>query len=209
MIDSVESLGKLKLENFILTLMYGKDTEEGTAGDYEEKIKNSYEEFHAKLEMLYEKIDREDNRLFEMVSDFAEIHDEVYFKVGFLTGVKLVKCLDSMCGKGVDSHLGMFFDNGNKRKENHLGESVLHQFIQTRMGTALEETLRKDVRFQEWNFRNSKIRKEMEREDFTPEQWEAIDAVLAENNDSAAEYGEMAYRQGALDLFCLFKELSI
>ncbi len=92
---AIETLGKLKLEKFILDLLYGMGSLEETAEGYGEKIKNSYDEFTEKLEYLYEGVDKEDNRLFDIVSDFAEIHDDVYFEVGFLTGIKLIKSLES------------------------------------------------------------------------------------------------------------------
>ncbi|ANU45119.1 hypothetical protein ADH76_00350 [Enterocloster clostridioformis] len=209
MTGSIELLSKLKLERLIHTLMYGGDSLKDTAEDYGEKIKNSFEVFTEKLKTLYGEVDGEDNRFFDIVSDFAEIHDDVYFEVGFFTGIQLMKNLEPAYGKGRGFHPGDFFIGKDGMDSSQPEESVLHQFIQTRMGTALEEALRKDEKFQKQNPKNSRIEKRLDRKDFTPEQWEAIDAALAENNDNAAEYGKMAYRQGALDLFSLLKELSM
>ena len=139
----------------------------------------------------------------------AESHDDEYFEIGFHTGIQLVKCLESVCGKGVSLQPKTFFDSGDKADCSQQEESILRQFIEVRMGTALEETLRQDANFQKQNLKNNETVKEMDIEDFTPEQWEAIDQVLAEHNDNAAEFGKMAYRQGMLDLFCLCKELLI
>lgn len=204
---SIEILGKPKLERFILALLYGMDSLEKAEEDYEEKIKDSYEGFTAKLEHLYEGVDGEDNRLFDLVADFAEIHEDVYFEIGFLTGVKLLKSLESVYKKDVDISLKAFSDRNILPDGDSSGESILRQFAQARMGTALEEALRKDVKFQESSRKTREALKRVKENMFTKEQWEAIDGVLSENNDKAADYGKMAYQQGALDMFSFLKEL--
>lgn len=206
MMDSLEALGKLKLERIISCLIYGMDSSGEIGEDYESMIRNSFDEFTVKLEAMYEGVDKEDNRLFEIISDFAEIHDDVYFDVGFFTGVKLLRNLGAVCGKDIDFRQGAFWSGSNPSKCGNSEESILHQFIQVRMGIALEESLRKDVKFQESGKRSREIIKEMGKK-FTPEQMETIDAVLSENNGKAAEYGKIAYQQGALDMFRLLKEL--
>lgn len=209
MTDTIELLGKPIFEKLIFLLMYGKDPHEKATEEYEEKIKNSFEKVYADLEKIYGKINKEDNRFFDLIADFAEIHDDVYFEIGFYTGIKLVKCLESVCGKGVSFHPKTLFDSGNKKENSYLEESVLRQFIEVRMGTALEEALRQEATSQKQSLKNGEATKEIDTRAFTQEQWDVIDMVLAEHNDNAAEYGKMAYRQGALDLFCLFKELLI
>lgn len=204
---SIEILGKPKLERFILALLYGIDLLEKAEEDYEEKIKDSYEGFTAKLEHLYEGVDGEDNRLFDLVADFAEIHDDVYFEIGFLTGVKLVKGLESVFNKGVNFSLKAFSDRNILPDGGSSSESILWQFVQARMGTALEEVLRKDANCQESSRKIREALKRVKENGFTKEQWEAIDEVLSENNDKAADYGKMAYQQGALDMFSFLKEL--
>ena len=101
MMDSLEALGKLKLERIISCLIYGMDSSGEIGEDYESMIRNSFDEFTVKLEAMYEGVDKEDNRLFEIISDFAEIHDDVYFDVGFFTGVKLLRNLGAVCGKEI------------------------------------------------------------------------------------------------------------
>lgn len=204
---SIEILGKDKLERYIATLLYGKDALEGIEENYEEKIKDSYEGFTVKLGDLYEGVEVEDDRLFDLVTDFAEVHDDVYFEIGFLTGVKLVKSLESAYQKGVNFSLKAFSDENSQPGESPSGESILWQFAQVRMGTALEEALRKDTKFQESSQKTREAIKEIKGNRITQELWEAIDETLSENNDKAADYGKIAYQQGALDMFSFLKEL--
>ena len=84
---------------------------------------------------------------------------------------------------------------------------VLQQIIRNRLDTALEDTLRKDRRYQ-----NSKQKAEEKSgspsEDmFTPEQWDLIDDALEESNASGSEYGRVAYQQGFFDALSFFKDI--
>ncbi len=65
-----------------------------------------FKELTAKLESLYKEVDKDDNRLFDILADFAQVHDDIYFETGFFTGVKLVKRLESKCEKNEYDDLG-------------------------------------------------------------------------------------------------------
>lgn len=96
--ESLEALGKMQMEQLISHLIYDSEASKAISENCEERIENSFKEFTAKLEPLYEEIDKDDNRLFDAIADFAQIHDDIYFEIGFLTGVKLAKRLESICG---------------------------------------------------------------------------------------------------------------
>lgn len=99
MADSLELLEKMG--KFILKLIYGIDfAKEKGMGNYKEQIERSFEEVTTKLQALYGVEIKDDNRFFDIISDFAEIHDDVYFEAGFLTGIKLVKGLELACRNG-------------------------------------------------------------------------------------------------------------
>ncbi len=95
-------------------------------------------------------------------------------------------------------------DNG---MEPELRHEVLQQFIRNRLDTALEDTLRKDRKYQE-SKQKAKAKAEKLAEDmFTQEQWSLIDDALEESNASASEYGRAAYQQGLFDALDFFKDI--
>lgn len=95
---TLESLGKTKMEQLISRLIYDAEPSKVIHEDWEERLENSFKEFTTRLEALYEGIDQDDNCLFGAIADFAQIHDDIYFETGFLTGVKLAKRLEYICG---------------------------------------------------------------------------------------------------------------
>lgn len=96
---SLEALGKAKLEQLISQLIYETEPAGAIPEDYEEKVENSFKEFAAKLESLYDEVDKDDNCLFDVMADFAQIHDDIYFETGFWTGLRLAKKLESASRK--------------------------------------------------------------------------------------------------------------
>lgn len=87
-------LKRAELDNLISYLIYDSDYMEETAEDCEERIDESYEKIFDRLEDMYVEANREDDRLFEAVNDFATLHDEVYFKTGVLTGFRLYQNME-------------------------------------------------------------------------------------------------------------------
>ena len=85
---------KVKIENLMAFLVYGTDSEGESIDDYEEKLEGSYDSFLSGLERKYPGIDRNDNELMDMISDFAGAHDHVYFEAGALTGFRLCRNMD-------------------------------------------------------------------------------------------------------------------
>lgn len=203
----LKSLGKIQLEKLISYLIYDEDSSEKIFEDYNEKIENSYRKIIARLKFLYEHVDENDNQLFDVLTDFAEDHDNMYFEVGFWTGIKLVKGLESIYEK--KQNLNCNQDIQKALSTENSKESILDQLVQLRTSTALEESLRQKIKSQESKTQICEKIKEIDRKGFTSKQWEVIDEVLEENTANAAEYGRMAYQQGLLDMFNFLRELSI
>ena len=66
--------------------------------------------------------------------------------------------------------------------------SVLQQIIRNRLDTALEDTLRKDWRYQDSKQKAKEKAGRLSEDMFTPEQWDLIDDALEESNASGSEY---------------------
>lgn len=56
---------------------------------YDSAIDKSYETLFADIENLYKGADREDNKLFDIISEFACVHDDIYFEAEMLVGFQL------------------------------------------------------------------------------------------------------------------------
>ena len=107
------------------------------------KFEKSYDEIFYRLEHLYSEADRKDDKLFDIVADFAMLHDDIYFEAGVLVGFQLFKNLEQEYQKhGEDSILNIVLKPKGKK-------SVLEEIAGYRMDTALEETLRTDKKYQE------------------------------------------------------------
>lgn len=87
--------------------------------------------------------------------------------------------------------------------------SVLQQIIRNRLDTALEDTLRKDRKYQKSKQTAKEKAGRLSEDMFTPEQWDLIDNALEESNASGSEYGRVAYHQGFFDALDIFKDIFI
>ena len=195
-----ELLEKVKLENIMAFMIYGADSRRDAFENYEKEIEKSYDEIFYRLEHLYSEADRKDDKLFDIVADFAMLHDDIYFEAGVLVGFQLFKNLEQEYQKhGEDSILNIVLKPKGKK-------SVLEEIAGYRMDTALEETLSTDKKYQEATKRISEKVKKVDRNDFSAKQWEVIDEALSACNKKSSEYGRVAYMQGISDTVNLFKE---
>ena len=85
--------------------------------------------------------------------------------------------------------------------------SILQQIIRNRLDTALEDTLRKDRKYQKSKQTAKEKAGRLSEDMFTPEQWDLIDDALEESNASGSEYGRVAYQQGFFDALSFFKDM--
>lgn len=82
MSELTKMLEKIKLENLMGFLIYGADSGREKFEDYEKEIEKSYDEVFGKLEHLYSEADRRDDKLFNIIIDFAILHGDIYFEAG-------------------------------------------------------------------------------------------------------------------------------
>ena len=85
--------------------------------------------------------------------------------------------------------------------------SVLQQIIRNRLDTALEDTLRKDRKYQRAKQTAEEKTGRLSKDVFTPEQWKLVEDALDDSNASGSEYGRVAYQQGLFDALDIFKDI--
>lgn len=91
--------------------------------------------------------------------------------------------------------------------ESEIRHTVLQQFIRNRLDTALEDTLRKDQKYQKSKQTAKEKAGRLAKDMFTPEQWKLIEDALDDSNASGSEYGRVAYQQGLFDALDIFKDV--
>lgn len=164
----------------------------------------------------------------EMVNENASVYMELGLQAGFLL---IADLFQNICGERTQAISSTGSDEQMIQKEQSADtvadidsdtasvetadtgiepetrHEVFRQFIRNRLNTALEDTLRKDRKYQE-SKQKAKAKAEKLTEDmFTHEQWSVIDDVLEESNASASEYGRAAYQQGFFDALDFFKDI--
>ena len=170
--------------------------------------------------------------LLSAANELANEHASVYMELGLQAGILLITDLfQNICrGKkqagismvshnrktqetqnqdsnaGLDAGSGMNSDTEPDNSE--IRHTVLQQFIRDRLDTALEDTLRKDRRYQNSKQKAEEKSGRLSEDMFTPEQWKLIDDALKESNASGSEYGRVAYQQGFFDALSFFKDIS-
>ncbi|MFQ4260635.1 hypothetical protein HGQ82_07000 [Clostridioides difficile] len=190
-----------KINNILSYLIYATGENEAMVESYDSAIDESYETFFDDIESLYTDAHREDNELFDIISEFACVHDDIYFEAGMLVGFQLYKELSKKYEHHADKDIVAILE---KRKQLHATDyevsSALESFCTHRLNTALEESLRKDKSYQQ---KEDKIHKAIMRIDkigLTHSQWKTVDRALSASNARNSEYGEKAYMQGFKDV---------
>lgn len=85
---------RAKMEQIISYLLDKPDTMAEKIDDFESKIIESYDNVFGTLEEKYSEADRNDDELFEMVAEFASIHDEAFLTLGLAIGYNLNRELE-------------------------------------------------------------------------------------------------------------------
>lgn len=197
-------LKRSKFSNILSYLIYATGENEAMVESYDNTIDESYETFFKDIENLYTDADREDNNLFDIISEFACVHDDIYFEAGMLVGFQLYKELNDRFEHHADKDITAILE---KRKQlfntDHEASSALESFCMHRMNTALEESIRKDKSYQKKDEEIHKAIMRIDKIGLTHSQWKTVDRALSASNARNSEYGEKAYMQGFKDVVSL------
>lgn len=197
-------LKRSKFSNILSYLIYATGENEALVENYDSMIDESYETFFDNIESLYTDADREDNKLFDIISEFACVHDDIYFEAGMLVGFRLYKELTEKYEHHADKDITAILE---KRKQpvntDYETNSVLESFCMHRLNTALEETIRNNKNYQEKEEEIHKAIMRIDKIGLTHSQWKTVDRALSASNARNSEYGEKAYMQGFKDVINL------
>ncbi|WP_052446877.1 hypothetical protein [Candidatus Soleaferrea massiliensis] len=178
--------------------------------DYSRAIDQSYEDFFTNLEKLYPKADRNDNRLFDVVTDFSIIHDDIYFKAGALTGFQLYKEFEEHYKNHKDSDIPSLLkkqEDTNNEQQKQKTDSILDAFQTFRLDTAFETSIKDNENYQKLNEKTSQKIFRIDHIGLNREQWNVVDAALSACNERSTYFGDMAYHQGFKDAVKLLAEI--
>lgn len=87
-------LERVKIFNLISFLLYGMDSALQTTKTYEERIEESYTQFFNDLKKLFPSANREDDNLYNIISNFSSTNNEIYLEMDLIVGLQLYKNLD-------------------------------------------------------------------------------------------------------------------
>lgn len=207
MYEISDVLKRSKFSNILSYLIYGTGEDAEMVESYDCAIDKSYETFFNDIENLYTDADREDNKLFDIITEFACIHDDIYFEAGMLVGFQLYKELTEKYEYHADKDITAIL---GKRKQpldtEHETSSALESFCMHRLNTALEESIRKDKSYQKKDEEIQKAIMRIEKIGLTHNQWKTVDRALSACNARSSGYGEKAYMQGFKDVINLIIE---
>ena len=85
-------------------------------------------------------------------------------------------------------------------------ESFLDQLASFRMETALPIAVKQDIKYQKAQRKCNKANEKIRDLNLTPQQWDTVDAAITAENISSIEYIRIAYKQGIIDAFSIFRE---
>lgn len=188
-------LKKVKLEQIIAYVLYDTDADNKNEETYEKKVENSYNTFFECIEKIYPSMDRNESKLWDAVTDFATIHDEVYFEIGTIIGFQFYKNLE----RGFK-----MIDIESTEKKN---DDLFKEFFAQRMETALEVSIRTDDKYNEARKIANAEQDKLNEISLNKMQWQLMDNAISAANALGAEYGRAAYYQGFQDAIKLVTEL--
>ncbi|MGO1043231.1 hypothetical protein ACTPEO_10890 [Clostridioides difficile] len=194
-------LKRSKFSNILSYLIYATGENEAMVENYDSVIDESYETFFDDIESLYTDTNRKDNKLFDIISEFACVHDDIYFEAGMIVGFQLNKELTEKYEHHADKDITAILE---KRKQpldtDHEASSALESFCMHRLNTALEESIRKDKNYQKKDKEIHKAITHIDKIGLTHNQWKTVDRALSACNARSSIYGEKAYMQGFKDV---------
>lgn len=203
-----ESIKKLHIENLMTYLFYGTKSLEHILQEEEKRLDSSYFEIHSALDRFYGKEGKEEEISVawpeEAVKNFASVHDDIYFEIGFFAGAEMFRHLQ----EGYQSEkegMERLLKKSNDQKKRDFTKTVLREMVDERMDTGLEQTLRDDSLYRESRKNYQKALKALDEGEFTPQQALLVEQALTENNDQSADYGRLAYLQAVKDLLYLLQ----
>lgn len=205
-------LDRIEISRIATYFLYGSEPDSVITDSYQARISDAYKEIYAKLTDLFPAADKNDEKLQDIISDFALAHSDVYLQAGVLIGFQLYKVLEegyhSPKAEGIEKVLKNYAASadGTQKKQDEDG-SLLERFFKERRYHSLENALTENEDYQNAMHECSEEINKLEQYGLSKEQQAAVDKALSATNAIGSEYGAAAYRQGFHDARKLIKEL--
>lgn len=157
--------------------------------------------FIEQLEKLCNEAGKADKNLFDLIEDFAVMHEELYFQAGILIGLHLHEAAGPKDQTPSDSNaLLILFKRLTPYFQRDCSQEIISgKLFEARLDTAFEERLRKDNQYQQTCREIGNKIKRIEQMEWNKKQWLAVDDALSTYNKKVYEYGRTAYYQGLID----------
>lgn len=215
--DEFENMiNKVKPENLLQYLVYDSYTpaEEGSKKEskegFQKRIKEADEQVLSRLERKYPTASRNDNELFDILSDYILEHDNVFFEAGLLVGFQIFKGLENAYqayGKADIQDIIMQPARNKGENKSLNSHSFLELLWENQLESSLQEAGKKDSRYQKADEEVQQTIGKVEDMEMTGELWQTVDQAFSATNDFTIEYGRIAYFQGFKDALQLLSEL--
>lgn len=196
---SSEIFDTIKLENLTSHSTNGTNFEKAIDQEYQKRIDQSYDKLFEKLENTYEQTNRRDSRLLNILMDFAQEHDNIYFEIGVLLGTKLCKIKEHDYKKCLKDSIRNILKNGYAFNITDEDKKLLTELFLTQTSCTIETALAQDEDYQTIRNKARQKTKELDKLKLDKKEWLLIDEALCANNAREAEYGRVTYCQGFID----------
>lgn len=190
---------KAKLENLIIQFIEQDYSEDTTAEKYDERLSKSYNKLYQTLECMYRQTDVEDNRLHDIITNFAQEQARAYLEIGVILGARMYKNMKQGYRNCLKLSIENILKNGYDSNISNEDKKLLTELFLTRTDNAIEAAIKEDKDYQTVNNIVHQQIKELNKLTLTDEAWSLIDKILSASNDRGAEYGRVTYCQGFID----------
>lgn len=80
-----------EVESLIMKSINEENSVQTLIREYENRLNDSFDRLYQELKHIYGQADEQDSRLSNAIMDFSQQHDNAYFEMGIMLGVKLYK----------------------------------------------------------------------------------------------------------------------
>lgn len=188
-----------KVEKLVAKSLSETDLDHIIAQDYEDRLNDSFDKLFKKLENMYEQADRNDSQLINIVMDFSQEHDNVFFEIGIMLGARLCKNFLHEPKAGFKDSIKNILKCGYNHNITNEDKKLLTTLFLERADRIIEKSLAEDKEYQDISHKSHQKLKELDKLELTKREWSLIDQAFSASNECGAEYGRVTYCQGFLD----------
>lgn len=192
-----------EVEDLIMKSINEKNSVQTLIREYENRLNDSFDRLYQELEHIYGQADEQDSRLSNAIMNFSQQHDNAYFEMGIMLGVKLYKNFShkpKVCFKDSIENILQYGYNYRMTEED---KKLLTTLFLERADRIIENVLKEDKEYQDISRKVDQELKELDKLTLDKKEFSIIDRAFCASNERGAEYGRVTYCQGFLDAWNL------